>query len=273
LNDNSALKISAFYREMRDMMQTLSFTEAYPITYIAYGNLDFGTVKGYTIAYDLRRTGNIRMNANYTLQFADGTGSGANSGANIARSGQPNLRYILPLSYDSRHQVVMNMDYRYGVGPAYNGPVWFGKRIFENAGLNLVLNGNSGTPYTRRSLAFGLTDAATPIVGNINGSRLPWSFRIDATANKVWNFKEGAFSNFEIYLQVLNALNTQNILGVYSFTGSPNDDGYLSSPQGQNAVQFQTNAQSFADLYNVSLANPGLYSLPRRIRLGFRVGL
>ena len=273
LNDNSALKISAFYREMRDMMQTLSFSEAYPITYIAYGNLDFGTVKGYTIAYDLRRTGNVRMNANYTLQFADGTGSGANSGANIARSGQPNLRYILPLSYDSRHQVVMNMDYRFAGGPAYNGPVWFGKRVLENAGLNLVLNANSGTPYTRRSLAFGLTDAATPITGNINGSRLPWSFRIDATANKVWNFNEGAFSNFEIYLQVLNALNTQNILGVYSFTGSPNDDGYLSSPQGQNAIQFQTNAQSFADLYNVSLANPGLYSLPRRLRIGFRVGL
>jgi len=273
LNDNSALKLSAFYREMRDMMQTLSFTEAYPITYIAYGNLDFGTVKGYTVAYDLRRTGNVRLNANYTLQFADGTGSGANSGANIARSGQPNLRYILPLSYDSRHQVVMNMDYRYGGGPAYNGPVWFGMRILENAGINVVLNANSGTPYTRRSLAFGLTDAATPITGNINGSRLPWSFRLDATANKVWNYSEGPFSNFEIYVQVLNALNTQNILGVYSFTGSPSDDGYLSSPQGQNAIQFQTNAQSFADLYNINLANPGLYSLPRRIRLGLRIGL
>ncbi len=109
--------------------------------------------------------------------------------------------------------------------------------------------------------------------GNINGSRLPWSFRIDATANKVWNYSEGPFSNFEIYVQVLNALNTQNILGVYSFTGSPSDDGYLSSPQGQNAIQFQTNAQSFADLYNISLANPGLYSLPRRIRLGLRIGL
>jgi hypothetical protein len=47
----------------------------------------------------------------------------------------------------------------------------------------------------------------------------------------------------------------------------------LSSPQGQNAIQFQTNAQSFADLYNISLANPGLFSLPRRIRLGIRVGL
>lgn len=273
LNDNSALKLSAFYREMRDMMQSFSFTEAYPVTYIAFGNLDFGTVKGYTIAYDLRRTGNVRLNANYTLQFADGTGSSSTSGANIARSGQPNLRYILPLSFDSRHQVVMNMDYRYGGGPAYNGPVWFGKRVLENAGLNLVVNANSGTPYTRRSLAYGLTDAQTPITGNINGSRLPWSFRIDATANKVWNFNEGPLSNFEIYVQMLNVLNTQNILGVYSYTGSPSDDGYLSSPQGQNAIQFQTNAQSFADLYNISLANPGLFSLPRRIRLGLRIGL
>ena len=273
LSDNSALKISAFYREMRDMMQSFSFTEAYPVTYIAFGNLDFGTVKGYTMQYDLRRTGNVRLNANYTLQFADGTGSSSTSGANIARSGQPNLRYILPLTFDSRHQVVMNMDYRYGGSSAYNGPVWFGKRVLENAGLNLVLNANSGTPYTRRSLAFGLTDGVTPITGNINGSRLPWSFRIDATANKMWNFNGGPFSNFEIYLQLLNVLNTQNTLGVYSYTGSPSDDGYLSSPQGQNAIQFQTNAQSFADLYNISLANPGLFSLPRRIRLGLRVGL
>ncbi len=273
LGDNSALKISAFYREMRDMMQSFSFTEAYPVTYIAFGNLDFGTVKGYTMQYDLRRTGNVRLNANYTLQFADGTGSSSTSGANIARSGQPNLRYILPLTFDSRHQVVMNMDYRYGGGAAYNGPVWFGKRVLENAGLNVVLNANSGTPYTRRSLAFGLTDGVTPITGNINGSRLPWSFRIDATANKMWNFNEGPFSNFEVYVQLLNVLNTQNTLGVYSYTGSPSDDGYLSSPQGQNAIQFQTNAQSFADLYNISLANPGLFSLPRRIRLGLRVGL
>jgi outer membrane receptor protein involved in Fe transport len=273
LNDNSALKLSAFYREMRDMMQSFSFTEAYPVTYIAFGNLDFGTVKGYTIQYDLRRTGNVRLNANYTLQFADGTGSNSTSGANIARSGQPNLRYILPLSYDSRHQVVMNMDYRYGGGPAYNGPVWFGKRVLENAGLNLVVNANSGTPYTRRVLAYGLTDAQTPMTGNINGSRLPWSFRVDATANKVWNFNEGPLSNFEIYVQMLNVLNTQNVLGVYPYTGSPSDDGYLSSPQGQNAIQFQASAQSFADLYNISLANPGLFSLPRRIRLGLRIGL
>jgi hypothetical protein len=67
-------------------------------------------------------------------------------------------------------------------------------------------------------------------------------------------------------------LDTRNVLGVYPFTGSPDDDGYLSSPQGQGAINFQTNAQSYVDLYNARMANPNFYTLPRRIRLGIRVG-
>ena len=40
-----------------------------------YQNIDFGTVKGFSTSYDLRRTGRVQMTTNYTLQFADGTGS------------------------------------------------------------------------------------------------------------------------------------------------------------------------------------------------------
>ena len=75
LTKTSSLKISAYYKEMRDMIQVRNFTGAYPRPYKAFGNLDFGTVKGFTVGYDMRRTGNVRLNANYTLQFADGTGS------------------------------------------------------------------------------------------------------------------------------------------------------------------------------------------------------
>ncbi|MDZ7848018.1 MAG: TonB-dependent receptor [Owenweeksia sp.] len=53
LTEKTALKISAYYREMRDLLQTVSYTEAYPITYIAYGNRDFGTVKGFTLEYEV----------------------------------------------------------------------------------------------------------------------------------------------------------------------------------------------------------------------------
>ena len=279
---NSALKISAFYKEMRDMVQTVSMTQAYPITYVTYGNQDFGTVKGFTFSYDLRRTKRLRMNANYTLQFANGSGSGPNSGANIASSGQPNLRYILPLDYDSRHQVVLSLDYRFASGRAYTGPSTTNKKgktinWLENFGVNVVVNGNSGTPYTRRIRAYSLASQASSvqIVGQVNGSRLPTQVRVDMTINKVWNMTYGEKKkngSIEVYLQALNLLDQRNVLAVYPYTGSPDDDGYLTSPQGQRSVNFQTDAQSYADLYNVSMANPGVYTLPRRLRLGIRVG-
>jgi outer membrane receptor protein involved in Fe transport len=279
LTQRSALKISAFYREMRDMMQVMSMFEAYPITYLTYGNLDYGTVKGFTLEYDLRRTGNIRVNANYTLQFADGTGSGPNTGANLARSGQPNLRYILPLSFDTRHMLTATVDYRYGSGASYNGPEGAMRKILENAGAFLQVNANSGTPFTRRQLAYPLTQQATqfPLEGQINGARLPWQFRIDATLNKIWNFKYGEGNskkgNVEVFFTVTNLLNTINILSVYPYTGNAFDDGFLVSPQGRNNINFQTDAQSYVDLYNVALVNPGRFALPRRMRIGVRFNI
>jgi outer membrane receptor protein involved in Fe transport len=273
LTDRSSFTISAFYREMRDMLQSQVLTQAYPVTYVTYGNQDFGTVKGFSLIYDLRRIGNFRMNANYTLQFADGSGSGPNSGANLAQSGQPNLRYILPFDYDSRHQIVVNLDYRYGNGQNYNGPIIGNSRILENFGVNLVLQGNSGTPFTRRNLAAPITGGVTTLVeGQINGSRLPWQARADLRVNRTFEFK---YSNgrrnasFDVYVQVQNLLNTLNVLGVYPFTGSAEDDGWLASPQAQQVIQAQVDAQSYVDLYNVAVVNPFNYALPARWRLGF----
>ena len=67
-----------------------------------YQNIDFGTVKGFSASYDLRRTGRVQMTTNYTLQF------GWNwfiilSGYSLVNTGQPNLRTTIPLSYDQRH--------------------------------------------------------------------------------------------------------------------------------------------------------------------------
>ena len=59
LSKTSSLKISAFYREQRNNVQLINVLDAYPATYKTYGNRDFGTVKGTTIAYDLRRTGSL----------------------------------------------------------------------------------------------------------------------------------------------------------------------------------------------------------------------
>ena len=124
------------------------------------------------------------------MQFADGTGSG-DRGVELINTGQPNLRTLTPLDFDQRHTLVTSIDYRYGEGKNYNGPMWFGKQFFANTGLNLVLRAGSGTPYSAQSNVsteandIGLqTIGTTNLKGSINGSRLPWQFRMDARLDK-----------------------------------------------------------------------------------------
>ena len=286
LTKSSSLKISAFYKEMRDMIQVRNFTGAYPRPYKAYGNLDFGTVKGLTIGYDLRRTGNIRMNTSYTLQFADGTGSTTTTALALINAGLPNLRSINPFNYDQRHRIVTNLDFRYGSGNDYNGPVInLGKnadgsakqiQLFANAGINMIANLGSGTPYTASTIATPITGEISPSTeGSINGSRLPWQFNMDANIDKNWTITKGegddAHSyNVNVYFWIGNLLNTRNINSVYRFTGISEDDGYLAAAQYQPLINSQNDPNAFRNYYGMYVNNPFNLGVPRTIRLGVK---
>ena len=237
---------------------------AHPATYRTYGNRDFGTIKGLTIAYDLRRTGNIRMTANYTLQFAEGTGSDATSAAGLINAGLPNLRNIFPYSYDQRHAINVTFDYRYGSGEDYNGPMLGKMRLLENTGLNIFSNIYSGSPYSNQAFitdeAIGTLNAG--LDGTLNGSRLPWSYRLDLQLDKTFNLEFGsnedkkkmAFLN--VYVRVTNLLNQFNILNVYRATGNWDDDGYLAAASSQSSIQNQIDEQAFRDYYMMKIQNP-----------------
>ena len=283
LTKTSSLKIAAYYKEMRDMIQVRNFTGAYPRPYRAFGNLDFGTVKGFTVGYDLRRTGNIRLNANYTLQFADGTGSTTSTALALINAGLPNLRSITPLNYDQRHRIVANVDYRYGSGDQYDGPIvnLGGKerQLFANMGLNVIANLGSGTPFTASTIATPVTGEISPSTeGSINGSRLPWQFNMDVNLDKNFTLKFGGKGegekakeiNMNLYLWIGNILNTQNINSVYRFTGVSNDDGYLAAAQYQPLINSQNNPDSFRNYYSMYVDNPFNLGVPRTIRLGLK---
>ena len=270
LNNSSALKLTAYYKELRDMVQrrTLAYV---PIvnTYSSYGNIDFGTVKGFTFGYDLRRTGNISMNVNYTLQFADATGSDQNSQKNLTTRG--NLRTIYPMSFDERHNIQASIDYRFDSGKKYNGPRIGGINILENFGVNVLANAISGTPYTSKIAVDKLGGSGT--LGDINGARLPWKYNFDVRVDKNFHFgKEDSGLSFSAFLRVQNVLNTRNVLGVYSYSGDASDDGYLSSSFGRQELesirQQGRDAQAFQDAYRWAQLDPKHFSLPRRIFLG-----
>jgi len=291
LNKRSSLKISTYYREMRNLVQSYRFSGAYPVSYYSYNNIDFGTVKGFTLAYDLRQSGNVWMKASYTLQFADGTGSDATSSVALIRTGQPNLRTTNPLSFDRRHAFTMVFDFRYGEGKEYNGPII--KKIvtdkegnkkvkiinlLQNTGANFTFTGGSGIPYSRSSKIVPLGGTDYILQGSINGSRLPWQFKIDARfdkdvkiTSKSENGKKGKTTYLNIYIEILNILDSKNVMAVYRATGNPDDDGYLAAAEYQTQINQQLDSQSYRDLYAIAVNNPYNYSLPRRARLGVAI--
>jgi hypothetical protein len=277
LSKTSSLKIEAFYRELRNMIQIRKFSGAYPQAYRAFDNIDFGTVKGLTMTYDLRRTGNLRMNASYTLQFADGTGSTSQSQTALINAGLPNLRSINPFNYDQRHRIIVTGDYRFGGGSDYNGPLLGDFQVLGNTGFNLIGNLGSGTPYTPQKLATPVTGEISPSTeGSINGARLPWQFTVDFNVDRNFNLTFGAdgdkkkTANLNVYIWVTNLLNTRNVRSVYRFTGIPNDDGYLASATAQQNINSQINPDSFRNYYSMYVNNPNNYGQPRQIRLGVR---
>ncbi len=284
IGDRMALSVQAFYREFKDMIRFRRFQNAYPFTYDTNDNLDYATVKGLTMSYDMRRTGNLQLRASYTLQYANTTGVTGNASRNLSNQleGSSTLRVPFPSSIDQRHRVVGVIDYRYGgsnMGPSFS---LGGKEIhlFKDAGANLTMNLGSGTPYSQSLFSVPTAVGGTPIVenlqGTLNGKRLPATFRGDLRIDKGFNFggkesDDGSKSRMygvNFYLLVLNLFNTQNVLSVYRYTGLPDDDGYLASDVGQQYVSFQVSPQSFLDLYNISVNDPFNISRPRTLRLG-----
>ena len=283
VTNTSSIILSAFYREIRDQIQSYRYTAAYPKTYYSYSNLDFGTVKGLTVTYDLRRTKNIRLKTSYTLQFANGTGSNTETAKSLIQSGQPNLRTLLPLDIDRRHAVNIMVDYRFGEGASYNGPVTTRKekgtgkvkniKWLENTGINFTLSGGSGTPYTKSSKIYSLVTGGRIIEGSINGARKPSSFRVDARIDRDIVFTVGKGEKkhdtyLNVYLQVLNVFNSMNVLNVYSATGNADDDGYLSAAEWQTTINSMLDTESFRTMYAMRLNSPYNFSSPRQIRVG-----
>lgn len=271
LNNVSAIKFSAYYRELRDMIQRQTITNVPVISrYDTYGNIDFGTVKGFTVQYDMRRVRNAELRLAYTLQFADGTGSDANSQRGLTSRG--NLRTLYPLNFDERHNINAVFDYRFAPGKAYNGPRIAGKDILANFGANFQMFAVSGRPYTARLRPTRFGGEGTQ--GLLNGNRLPWRFNIDMRVDKSFNIAAQGKRplNVNIYLRVSNLLNRKNVVKVYPVTDSPSDDGFLAGGEGIQVLnelnRGQRSVQSFRDAYSWMLLNPDYYTQPRRIYIG-----
>ena len=82
-----------------------------------------------------------------------------------------------------------------------------------------------------------------------------------------WSEKKKS-SYLNVYVQVQNLLDAQNIINVYRATGNPEDDGYLTSAAAQNSIESKNDPDAFRYLYSLAVNDPSHYSLPRMFRAG-----
>jgi hypothetical protein len=146
-------------------------------------------------------------------------------------------------------------------------------------------------PYSRRErvrseLGWG-GDKSNPLKGTINGANMPWIFECNLTLDKTFMLnlagKKNANENgkrkkkpgmLNLYLEFQNLLNIKNTIAVYEYTGSPDDDGYVSSPLFQNMISngrvYDMYVDDARNYYNMRIADPYNYGLPFRAVLGIQ---
>lgn len=268
----SKVNLALVYKEERNLIQLRQYINAYPNTYTTYSNDDFSTTKIFKLEYETFRHKGLRIIANYALQFSEGTGSNPTSSAGVAAQ---ELKYVFALDFDQRHTFYTNLDYRFQSGDKYFGPKIGQMELLANMGFSISINANSGRPYTRKQIAGGIGSSFQDRIteGSINGARMPWNFRVGIKIDRNFiigkNTKNPLTAN--IFLRISNLLNTKNVLRVYAVTGSPTDDGFLTSENGPGPGFAASQPDSYQLLYGLRNNNPYNIARPRRIFLGLNV--
>lgn len=269
LTDNVAFDMTLFYKDIKDQVQIRNIPSepgAQHGGYYAFVNGDFSTTKGFEFQVDMRRTERLAASLDYTYSDARGTGSNPSTGFRALWQSPTTTPYfpqqVSPLDFNQTHRGSLNLDYRFAKD---DGPA-----ALQEFGANLLVTFNSGHNFTK---VVGYGNGRIP-QETLNESTTPWNFQIDLKVDK--SFTLGPLSA-NIYILVLNVLDTKNVTDVFIQTGSTND-GYLASEEGRTRIESWRStygdkyAQNYIDLYNaINNTNANIYGTPRQIRLGIQL--
>lgn len=285
VTDNISFSVTGFYKEVKDLIQSRNFgfgsEPAYPNSYESYQNVDFGTVKGFDFIFEMRRTRNISLLINYTLGFANGTGSEPQKQSRITWIQTTSPKLVAPLDFDRRHSGSININYRLDEG---GGPKLGDFYLLERSNASLLFTFNSGVPYTRSVITNPFFGGVTEIrpTGAINGATTPWNFRFDLAFSREFRIGDLGVVAFVNVINLLDADNVvsvyvarrggaalENETGIYRGTGQPDNSGWLTTRDGQ--IWAEQNGPEAVALFKAREANPENFGEPRQVRLGLRI--
>jgi outer membrane receptor protein involved in Fe transport len=287
ISDFAAFDLTAFYKNVKGLVEVIkqlpTAGSTIPGYYDRFENGDFATQKGVELRLNMRRTNRLAGSINYTLTLAEGTASNSTAahGALYMNTQMPST--INPLDFSQMHTGAINLDYRFGDNDG--GP------ILENMGANVLIGFSSGHPYTKVDVMVGgqsdpytagidyLDDTRDRVAEEpIGSSTTPWQFTTDLRLDK--SFKIGPL-DANVFVMVTNLFNRKNIVNVYEFTGSAEDDGFLTDPVRSGTTIANNGGQDYIDMYTaINLVNTQaywdrlqreIYGNPRQINFGIRL--
>lgn len=279
VGDFASFDLTFYYKDIRDLhvIRTIFPTEGSDVqsAYFTNVNGDYGTSKGFTLNFGMRRVERITVNGTYTLSYSTATGSSSRTHFNIAwqdnsYGGTAYFPVIpAPTDFDRTHTGNVNVDYRFEKD---DGPEILGVRMLERLGVNLLVSFSSGVRYTRGQIdgAFAFSTINAPVAyESLNNSSGPWIYTLDLKVDKTLDMF--GMADLNVYVWITNLLNRKNVYGVYKGTGSPNNDGWFQTIAGKEWVS--TNGPEGEALYNYFQDNLGFYGAPRQVRLGLQLSM
>jgi hypothetical protein len=192
-----------------------------------YVNGDNGNVKGFDVTLSKRLSNYWATEMAWSLQWARGTTSSPidwATGAGFGRQFDPLFpgrlltppSELQPESFDRLHNI--NWQFQLQFPDDYRDGTTLGT-VLQNFGAYLVYNLQSGLPYTRRAR----TGQFDP-VEDFGRSRLPWIHSGDVRLTKALGLAD--LFDFEVFAQVNNFLDVENVVGVNPTSGRPDVTGF-----------------------------------------------
>jgi len=197
LGESFGVDVSVFSKDIRNLLG-VEFVSTYTSAdYARFTNVDFGEVRGFTLAVDQRLGEYLTASLDYTYQLALGNSSDARETANRAAAGEDPRPRQVPLNWDQRHSLnsvltlLKPQDYtvtgvlRFGSGQPYT------PTVLSRLGANLETNSSRKDPY----LIVDVRSEKSVNLFGVNGA---------------------------VFLRVFNLFNTHQVNGfVFGDTGSP----------------------------------------------------
>ncbi len=191
----SSLNVTAFYREMADLIGVRWMEGGGSGGYVYLENIDFGYSKGLEFTLEKRFSNFYSARINYTW-----------STSHISTSS--------PLTAIQKNQTLGYRTFLADWDRPHNLTALFLLSEPRNWAVSLRGMAKSGKPYT-------------VLAEQLNTERMPWYITLDLRLSKYFHLL--GFTQ-TVYVQVYNLLDRRNVYAVYPETGRWDDDGYSSTP-------------------------------------------